>query len=66
MRMGTVKSDLIAKIGYQGNTMRVLYTDGATFDYFGVPLSTFKAIVRSKSPGHDWIRLRSQYKYQQV
>jgi hypothetical protein len=42
--MGVLKSDLIAKIGHEGLTTRVLYTDGKLSDYFNVPLSRFRAI----------------------
>jgi KTSC domain len=66
MRMGTVNSDLIAKVGYDHNTMRVIYTDGAAFDYFGVSLSTYKALLRSKHLGTDWLELRDQYKFKRV
>jgi hypothetical protein len=44
----------------------VLYHDGKTFDYFGVAFSTFRALVRSKHIGSDWLKLRSQYKYSEV
>ena len=66
MRMGTIKSDLIAKLGYEGTTMRVLYVDGKSFDYFSVPLSTFRAIVRAKHPGREWLKLRDQYNFTKV
>ena len=69
--MGTINSELIAKLGYEGTTMRVLYTDGKLFDYFNVPLSTFRALVRAasskiKSAGASWLALRDQYKYKEV
>jgi hypothetical protein len=43
-RMGTVKSELISKVGYDTDTktMRVEYSDGAVFDYHGISLSTYK------------------------
>jgi len=66
MRMGTVKSSLIAKLGYEGSTMRVEYTDGAVYDYFKVPLSTFRCIVRATSPGESWMKLRDQYEFKEV
>ena len=69
VRMGTVKSDLIAKVGYDdahGGTMRVEYSDGAVFDYFKISLSTYKALLRSKSIGADWLHLRDQYKFKRV
>jgi hypothetical protein len=66
MRLGTVKSELISKVGYDDKTMRVIYSDGAVFDYFGISLSTYKALLRSKSIGTDWINLRSQYKFKRV
>jgi len=64
--MGTIKSDLIAKIGHEETTMRVLYKDGTTFDYLGVPLKVFAAIVRAKSPGHKLLAVRDNYKFKQV
>lgn len=66
MRLGTINSDLIAKLGHEGTTLRVVYADGATFDYFGVPYTTFRALVRAKHPGREWIKLRDQYKYKEV
>jgi hypothetical protein len=66
MRLGTVKSELISKVGYDNGTMRVEYTDGALFDYFKLSLSTYKALLRSKSIGTDWLDLRSQYKFKRV
>jgi hypothetical protein len=68
MRLGVLSqgSDLICKIGHDGTTMRVLYADGKTFDYFDVPLSTFKAIVRAKHPGREWLKLRDQFKFKKL
>jgi hypothetical protein len=66
MRMGTVNSELISKVGYDDKTMRVIYSDGAIFDYFGISLSTYKALLRSKSIGTDWLNLRDQYKFKRV
>jgi ribosomal protein L25 (general stress protein Ctc) len=53
MRLGILSQgyDLIRKIGHEDTTMRVLYTDGKTFDYFSVPLKVFASFVRAKSPG---------------
>ena len=39
-RMGTVKSTLISRVGYDDGTMRVLYSDGAVFDYYKMSLTT--------------------------
>jgi KTSC domain-containing protein len=68
MRRGILAqgSDLIRSIGHEGTTLEVEYQDHKIFQYFGVPLPTFKAIVRSKSPGRVWLRLRDQYKHQEV
>jgi hypothetical protein len=66
MRMGTVKSELISKVGYDHSTMRVIYTDGATSDYFGSSLSTYKALLKSHHIGTDWVGLRDQYKFRRV
>jgi hypothetical protein len=67
MRRGTIKSDLIKTIGWDANQMDVEYrSDLKVFRYFGVSLATFKALVRSKHPGEDWIAIRDQYKFKQV
>jgi hypothetical protein len=66
MRMGTVKSELIEKVGYDNGMMRVEYSDGAVFDYFKISLSTYKALLRSHHIGTDWLALRGQYKFKRV
>ena len=68
MRRGTLKqSELIKTIGWDNNILEVEYrADGKVFRYFGVPFSTFRALVRSKHPGEDWLKLRGQYKHKQV
>jgi hypothetical protein len=66
MRRGTIKSELIKTIGWNNDKMEVEYHDGTIFVYFKVPLSTFRAIVRSKHPGTDWIKLRDQYTFEEV
>jgi hypothetical protein len=54
IHLGTIKSDLSAKVGHDNNTMRVLYTDDVIFDY------------HSKHPGTDWLGIRDQYKHAEV
>jgi ribosomal protein L25 (general stress protein Ctc) len=68
MRLGILSqgSDLIRKIGHEDTTMRVLYTDGKTFDYFSVPLKVFASFVRAKSPGEKLLAVRDQYKFKQI
>jgi hypothetical protein len=68
MRRGALKqSELIKTIGWDNNILEVEYrADGKIFRYFGVPLSTFRALVRSKHPGEDFLKIRSQYKYRAV
>lgn len=73
MRRGTMKSELIKSIGYdqQTNTMELEYQDGKVFAYFGVPFSTFKALVRAdsskiKSAGSEWLKLRHQFTFKEV
>jgi hypothetical protein len=69
-----MKSELIKSIGYgqQTKQMEVEYRDdGAVFVYFGVPFSTFKALVRAdsskiKSAGSEWLKLRHQFTFKEV
>jgi hypothetical protein len=68
MRRGILSqgSDLIRSIGHEGTTLEVEYQDHEIFQYFGVPLSTFKAIIRAKRPGREWLKLRDQYKFKKI
>jgi KTSC domain len=59
-------SDLILKTGHDDTTLEVEYTDGTIFQYFGVPLSVFKSIVRAKSPGQKLLAVRDQYKFKKI
>jgi hypothetical protein len=67
MRMGTIDSDLIRKIGHDNGVLRVEYAaDGKVFEYENVPLRTFAAIVKSKSPGRKLLEVRDKYAYHEV
>jgi len=68
-----MKSELIKSIGYdqKTDTMELEYRDGKVFLYFGVPFSTFKALVRAdsstiKSAGSEWLKLRHQFTFKEV
>ena len=64
MRRGTLKSKLIKSIGYDEKTikMEIEYkADGEVITYSGVPFSVFKAVVRAKSPGEYWMKVRDKY-----
>jgi hypothetical protein len=61
------QSDLIKTVGWNENQMEVEYrADNKVFVYFGVPLTTFRALVRSEHPGEDWLKLRDQYKFKKM
>ena len=68
MRMGTLRdSDLIAKIGWEDGAMDVQYkADMKIFRYYNVSLGLFRAIVRSKHPGEDFLKVRDHYRYKQI
>ena len=68
MRRGTLKkSELIKTIGWDNNVMEVEYrADNTVFRYNNVPLSVFRAIVRSKSPGQYWLKIRDKFEHQEV
>ena len=51
IRLGTVKSSLIAAIGHEGSTLRVRFVDGVICDYENVPLKVFAGFVRARSKG---------------
>jgi hypothetical protein len=68
MRRGILKqSELLKSIGWDNNILEVEYrSDSKVFRYFGVPLSTFRALMRSKHPGEDFLKIRDQYRHKQV
>ena len=68
MRRGALQqSELIQSIGWRDGNMEIKYRDdGTVFVYFSVPFSTYAALKRSKHPGEDWLRIRSQYKFKRV
>jgi hypothetical protein len=68
MRRGVLEqSELIQSIGWKDGNMEIKYRDdGAVFVYFGVPFTTYMALKRSKNPGQDWLKIRSQYKHREV
>jgi len=56
MRMGTVKSSLIAKVGFSGDAktpgiLRIELRDGSTLDYPGTSLGTVKRLVQREESG---------------
>jgi hypothetical protein len=68
MRRGALQqSELIQSIGWRDGNMEIKYRDdGVVFVYLNVPLMTYMALKRSKNPGQDWLKIRSQYKYREV
>jgi hypothetical protein len=60
------QSELIQSIGWDNGNMQVKYRDdGKVFNYFGVPESTYRSLVRSRNPGQEFLKLRDRFKYQE-
>jgi hypothetical protein len=53
MKMQNVESSNVEAIGYDAEnfTLRVRYLNGRTYDYSGVPETTFEALLNSDSVG---------------
>jgi hypothetical protein len=68
MRRAALKqSELISSMGWRDGDLEIRYRDdGAVFIYFSVPFPIYMALKRSKNPGQDWLKIRSQYKYREV
>lgn len=49
--MGPVMSSVFKEAGYKGNTLRLHFHNGSTWDYFGVPYSVFKRLLEASSMG---------------
>jgi len=68
MRREALKqSQLISSLGWCDGDLEIRYRDdGAVFVYFEVPFTVYMALKRSKNPGQEWLKIRSQYKYREV
>jgi len=53
MQLTTVKSSNIAAVGYDNirNVLRVQFHSGQAYDYHGVPVETYEAMMASRSIG---------------
>jgi KTSC domain len=64
-------SSFIKAVGFSGKagddaTLRIQFDD-ALLDFFKVPFSVFKSLVRSKDPAHFYLRnIYGAYTYQKV
>jgi hypothetical protein len=62
--MINVDSSNISAIGYEDGTLRVRFTDGSEYDYYGVLQNVFQDFLQSDSKGtflHQNIKGRYQY-----
>jgi len=59
-------SELIRSIGHSGNVLEIEYMDGTVFQYSPVPFTVFKKVVRSKSPGATWLKIRDDFKFNKI
>lgn len=51
MKMHSVRSSNIIHIGHEGDTLRVTFGSGQTWEYDGVPAHEFAQFLNSKSIG---------------
>lgn len=51
MKMITCKSSGVSAIGHKGDTLRVAYKSGGTYDFPGVTVEAFNALRGAKSIG---------------
>jgi hypothetical protein len=69
MRMTPIKSSAIARVGYEDRkrVLRLEYTGGATYDYFGVPPKAHCDLWSAASAGEFVNReIKPRYRYTQV
>ena len=69
MKLTEKHSELIRSMIYDttNNTLTIEYrADGERFRYFKVSEATYRALVRSRHPGEDWLKIRMQYRYAEV
>jgi KTSC domain len=72
IRMGTISgSNFIKAVGFSGvagdtATLRIRFDD-ATIDFVKVPFAIFKALVRSRSPAHFYLRnIYGNFQYEKI
>jgi hypothetical protein len=66
MRRSALKSDLFTSIGWSEGNLQVRYReDGAIFTYFDVPVTTYVSLMKSKTPGSDWMKVRDKFDYRE-
>ena len=51
MNRTPVKSSFIESIGYEGDTLEVVYKDGKVYKYTGVPRETYGSVMGAESIG---------------
>jgi len=51
MNQTPVKSSFIKSIGYEDDTLEVVYKDGKVYKYIGVPTDLYKTVMDAESIG---------------
>ena len=67
MEMHKVQSSNIAEIGHDGHNLRVVFKNGATYDYVGVPPEEFHNLLNADSiGGHLNTHIKGTYDHERV
>lgn len=78
MQLISVKSKTVTQIGFEENTtmslgskpiniMRIIFTSGNIFDYYGVDQKVFEEFVKAESVGKFFhANIKNKYQYEKV
>ena len=78
MQLISVRSSTITQIGFEENTtmslgskpiniMRIVFTSGNIFDYYGVDQKVFEEFVKAESVGEFFhANIKDKYQYEKV
>lgn len=78
MQLISVKSKTVTQIGFEENTqmslgskpiniMRIIFTSGNIFDYYGIDQKVFEEFVKAESVGKFFhANIKDKYQYEKV
>ena len=69
MERQSVVSSNLKSVGYdlESNTLEIEFQSGAVYQYYGVPLEVYEALMRASSHGKYFhAKIRDRYPYRRV
>jgi len=62
-----LRSSHLASASHSGTTLTIRFKTGHTYQYFGVPATTFNGLIRTQSPGSFFAKqVKPFYKFKKL